>query len=96
MNDLDNLFGTYSDYYFFFFVPTSTFMNGYLADFHMFRREFYNVWLLSSVNYWITLFLIKQVFELIIFPHNTFESIELYILACIVSTAEPSILISWL
>jgi NhaP-type Na+/H+ or K+/H+ antiporter len=59
MDDLDKLFGTYSDYYFFFFVPTSTFMNGYLADFHMFRREFYNVWILSSINYWITLFLVK-------------------------------------
>jgi hypothetical protein len=41
-----------------------------MAEFHILRREIYNVWLMSTLNYWLNIFLTKKCLEYLIFPEN--------------------------
>jgi hypothetical protein len=35
------------------FYTSNLFMLGYMADFYVFKREFYNIWILGTVGYGI-------------------------------------------
>lgn len=56
-----------NNYYFTLFFPCNIFMLGYMADYHVFRREAYNVWILGCVAYWINMVFTKYILEYIVF-----------------------------
>jgi Kef-type K+ transport system membrane component KefB len=45
--------------------PGGNFLAGYLADFHVFRKEMWRTILLSSFGVWINLYFVKKILELI-------------------------------
>ena len=57
-----------NNFFFTLFFPCNIFMLGYTADYHIFRREVYNVWILGTIAYWIYMIIVKLILEYIIFP----------------------------
>lgn len=50
-----------NNYYFTLFFPCNIFMLGFMADYHVFRREKYNVWILGVAVYWLNVFFTKYI-----------------------------------
>lgn len=85
-----------NNYYFALFFPCNIFMLGYMADYHVFKREVYNVWILGVAAYWINTIFTKYVLEYAIFTDDGFTDQELYILASILGLNNPSVMNDWM